>query len=125
MSRSIRTCHQIADGGIYIQRFITAPMDAGRVRRRRWGARGTREGAGSGIGACTGCPPARPTPAVTGFDTKLWKTRERKPEAEVIEIAAPPIIDMVEFETVPTLLKSRSPVLAAPRIVSVRPGEVR
>jgi site-specific DNA recombinase len=39
------------------------------------------------------------------FNTKYWKTRERKPEAEVV----PPIIDMAEFEAVQTLLKTRSP----------------
>jgi site-specific DNA recombinase len=52
------------------------------------------------------------------FNTKLWKTRERKPEAEVVEMAVPPIIDATEFEAVQMLLKSRSPVLTAPRIVS-------
>src|SRR3954469_8845871 len=49
---------------------------------------------------------------------KLWKTRERKPEMEVVEMAVPPIIDAAEFEAVQTLLKSRSPALTAPRIVS-------
>jgi site-specific DNA recombinase len=52
------------------------------------------------------------------FNTKVWKTRERKPDAEVVEMAVPPIIDAAEFEAVQTLLKSRSPALTAPRIVS-------
>jgi site-specific DNA recombinase len=52
------------------------------------------------------------------FNTKYWKTRERKPEAEVVEMAAPPIIDVAEFEAVQTLLKMRSPALTAPRVVS-------
>ena len=52
------------------------------------------------------------------FNTKLWKTRERTPEAEVVEMAVPPIIEAAEFETVLTLLKTRSPALTAPRIVS-------
>src|SRR5215471_2024806 len=52
------------------------------------------------------------------FNTKLWKTREPKPEAEVVEMAVPPIIEVAEFETVQTLLKTRSPALTAPRIVS-------
>jgi DNA invertase Pin-like site-specific DNA recombinase len=52
------------------------------------------------------------------FNTKLWKTRERKPDAEVVEMAVPPIIDSSEFEAVQTLLKTRSPALTAPRIVS-------
>jgi site-specific DNA recombinase len=50
--------------------------------------------------------------------TKLWKTREPKPEAEVVEMAVPPIIEVAEFEAVQTLLKTRSPALTAPRIVS-------
>ncbi|UPK35259.1 recombinase family protein [Bradyrhizobium sp. 186] len=52
------------------------------------------------------------------FNTKYWKTRERKPEAEVVEMAVPPIIDVAEFEAVQTLLKTRSPALTAPRVVS-------
>jgi site-specific DNA recombinase len=43
------------------------------------------------------------------FNTKFWKTRERKPEAEVVEMAVPPIIEVAEFEAVQALLKSRSP----------------
>jgi site-specific DNA recombinase len=52
------------------------------------------------------------------FNTKYWKTRERKPEAEVIEMAVPPIIEAAEFEVVQTLLKTRCPALTAPRVVS-------
>jgi site-specific DNA recombinase len=52
------------------------------------------------------------------FNATLWKTRERKADAEVVEMAAPPIIEAAEFEAVQTLLKSRSPALTAPRIVS-------
>jgi hypothetical protein len=52
------------------------------------------------------------------FNTKLWKTRLRKPEAEVVEMAVAPIINMAEFEAVQTLLKTRSPALTAPRIIS-------
>src|SRR5438445_3793048 len=52
------------------------------------------------------------------FNTKYWKMRERKPEAEVVEMAVPPIIDVAEFEVVQTLLKTRSPALTAPRVVS-------
>src|ERR1700738_3611588 len=51
------------------------------------------------------------------FNTKYWKTRERKPDAEVVEMAVPPIIDAAEFEAVQTLLKTRSPALSAPRVV--------
>jgi site-specific DNA recombinase len=52
------------------------------------------------------------------FNTKYWKTRERKPEAEVVEMIVPPIIDVAEFEAVQTLLKARSPAMTAPRVVS-------
>src|SRR4051812_1036248 len=52
------------------------------------------------------------------FNTKYWKTRERKPEAEVVEVIVPPIIDVAEFEAVQTLLKVRSPAMTAPRVVS-------
>jgi len=52
------------------------------------------------------------------FNTRFWKTRERKPDAEVVEMAVPPIIEAAEFEAVQALLKSRSPALTAPRIVS-------
>src|SRR6266487_3234418 len=52
------------------------------------------------------------------FNTRFWKTRERKPEAEVVEMTVPPIIDTAEFEAVQALLKTRSPALTAPRIVS-------
>src|SRR5450631_3282492 len=52
------------------------------------------------------------------FNTKYWKTREHKPETEIVEMAVPPIIDAAEFEAVQALLKARSPALTAPRIVS-------
>ena len=52
------------------------------------------------------------------FNTKFWKTRERKPEKEVVEMAVPPIVDKDEFEIVQMLLKSRSPAMVAPRVVS-------
>jgi site-specific DNA recombinase len=47
------------------------------------------------------------------FNTRFWKTRERKPEAEVVEMTVPPIIDTAEFEAV-----QASPALTAPRVVS-------
>ena len=52
------------------------------------------------------------------FNATFWKTRERKPETEVVEMAAPPIVEAAEFEAVQALLKSRSPALTAPRVVS-------
>jgi site-specific DNA recombinase len=50
------------------------------------------------------------------FNTKFWKTRERKPEADLVEMAVPPVIDPAEFEAVQALLKSRSPAMTAPRV---------
>ena len=52
------------------------------------------------------------------FNTRFWKTRERKPEMEVVEVTVPLIIDAAEFEAVQALLKTRSPALTAPRITS-------
>ena len=52
------------------------------------------------------------------FNTKFWKTRERKPDAEVVEMSVPQIIDASDFEAVQALLKTRSPALTAPRVVS-------
>jgi len=52
------------------------------------------------------------------FNTKFWKTRERKAESEIVEMAVPAIVDKDEFEVVQMLLKSRSPAMTAPRIVS-------
>ena len=52
------------------------------------------------------------------FNAKFWKTRERKPEAEIVEMAVPSIIEAAEFEAMQTLLKTRCPALTAPRIVS-------
>ena len=52
------------------------------------------------------------------FNTKFWKTRERKPETEVVEMMVPTIMDKAEFEAVQAHLRSRSPAWTAPRIVS-------
>src|SRR5450631_2043324 len=51
------------------------------------------------------------------FNTKFWKTRERKPETEVVEMMVPPIIELAEFEAVRAHLKARSLAWTAPRIV--------
>src|SRR5215467_5493562 len=52
------------------------------------------------------------------FNIRFWKTRERKPEAEVVEMAVPAIIDAAEFEAVQALLRTRHPAFTAPRITS-------
>jgi site-specific DNA recombinase len=52
------------------------------------------------------------------FNTHDWKTSARKPESEIVEMVVPPIIEPAQFEEVQALLKSRSPALTAPRVVS-------
>src|SRR3984957_16950956 len=52
------------------------------------------------------------------FNTKFWKTRQRKAETEIVEMSVPAIVDKDEFEVVQMLLKSRSPAMVAPRVVS-------
>jgi hypothetical protein len=58
------------------------------------------------------------TTYIGGFNTKFWKTRERKPDTVVVEMGARPIIDAAGFNAVQALLKTRCPAVAAPRIVS-------
>ena len=48
----------------------------------------------------------------------MERAGERKPDADVVEMAAPPIVEAAEFEAVQALLKSRSPALTAPRVGS-------
>jgi site-specific DNA recombinase len=48
------------------------------------------------------------------FNTKYWKTRERKPETEVVEMAVPPIIDAAEFEAVQMSRRACSCALSSP-----------
>ena len=52
------------------------------------------------------------------FNTKVWKTHERTPDAEVVEISVPPIVAASDFEAVQDLLKIRGPALTALRVVS-------
>jgi site-specific DNA recombinase len=89
---------------------ITKHLNAAGVR--------TRDGGRWGIGAVHKVLTRTTYVGRHRFNTKLWKTRERKPEVEIVEMATPPIIDAAEFEAVQALLKTRSPALTAPRIVS-------
>jgi site-specific DNA recombinase len=93
---------------------ITKRLNAAGIR--------TRDGGRWGIGAVHKVLTRTTYIGRHRFNTKLWKTREPKPEAEVVEMAVPPIIEVAEFEAVQTLLKTRSPALTAPRIVSARPS---
>src|SRR5262249_71304 len=78
----------------------------------------TRDGGRWGVGAVHNLPTRKSYIGRHRFNTRFWKTRERKPDAEVVEMAVPPIIDAAEFEAVQALLKTRSPALTAPRVVS-------
>jgi site-specific DNA recombinase len=89
---------------------ITKHLNAAGIR--------TRDGGRWGIGAVHKVLTRTTYIGRHQFNTKFWKTRERKPAAEIVEMAAPPIIDAAEFEAVQMLLKTRSPALTAPRIVS-------
>ena len=89
---------------------ITKHLNAAGIR--------TRDGGRWGIGAVHKVLTRTTYVGRHRFNTKFWKTRERKPEAEVIEMTVPSIIEVAEFEAVQALLKSRSPALTAPRIVS-------
>ena len=89
---------------------ITKHLNAAGIR--------TRDGGRWGIGAVHKVLTRTAYIGRHRFNTRFWKTRECKPEAEVVEMAVPPIIDLAEFEAIQALLKSRSPALTAPRIVS-------
>ena len=52
------------------------------------------------------------------FNLRCARTKERKPEAEVVEMATPPIIDEATFAEVQARLKARNPAFIAPRTVS-------
>jgi DNA invertase Pin-like site-specific DNA recombinase len=89
---------------------ITKHLNAAGIR--------TRDGGRWGIGAVHKVLTRTTYVGRHRFNTKFWKTRERKPDIEVVEMAAPPIIDAAEFGAVQALLKTRSPAVTAPRIVS-------
>src|SRR5882724_13103541 len=78
----------------------------------------TRDGGRWGIGAVHKVLTRTTYVGRHRFNTRLWKTRERKPETEIVEMAVPPIIEVAEFEAVQALLKARSPAWTAPRVVS-------
>jgi site-specific DNA recombinase len=89
---------------------ITKHLNASGIR--------TRDGGRWGIGAVHKVLTRTTYVGRHRFNAKFWKTCERKPDTEVVEMAAPPIIDAAEFEAVQALLKTRSPTVTAPRIVS-------
>lgn len=78
----------------------------------------TRDGGRWGVGAVHNALTRTTYIGRHRFNTRFWKTRERKLEMEVVEMTVPAIIEAAEFEAVQALLKTRSPALTAPRVVS-------
>ncbi|WP_334150378.1 recombinase family protein [Hyphomicrobium sp.] len=52
------------------------------------------------------------------FNVSSWRKKERKADAEVVEVAVAPIISEDEFAEVQSIIRSRSPQLKAPRFVT-------
>ncbi|WP_374308935.1 recombinase family protein [Methylocella sp.] len=52
------------------------------------------------------------------YNTRSAKTREKKPEAEIVEIAVPAIIDQSTFDRVQAKLAANNPHVTAPRVVN-------
>jgi site-specific DNA recombinase len=52
------------------------------------------------------------------FNQKFWKTRERKSEEEVVEVAVPSIVDEHLFARVQRQLHARSPKVVPPRVTT-------
>src|ERR1700730_13323511 len=65
----------------------------------------TRDGGRWGIGAVHKVLTRTTYVGRHRFNTKFWKTRERSPDAEVVEMAVAPIVEAAEFEAVQALLK--------------------
>ena len=80
---------------------ITTHLNAAGIR--------TRDGGRWGIGAVHNVLTRTTYVGRHRFNTTLWKTGERKPEAEVVEMAVPPIIDTAEFEAVRTIPQEPQP----------------
>jgi site-specific DNA recombinase len=52
------------------------------------------------------------------FNTREHKTRQPKPEGEIIDVPVPAIIEPDEFEAIQSLLRSRNPKVTPPRVVT-------
>ena len=52
------------------------------------------------------------------FNVRSWRKKERKPDAEVVEMTSPPIVDEDLFHAVQSALKARSPAMVHPRFVN-------
>src|SRR5437660_9071144 len=105
-AETVRLIFRLARGGDGTSgpmgvKSITKHLNAAGIR--------TRDGGRWGIGAVHKVLTRTTYVGRHRFNTKSWKTRERKPAAEVVEMMAPPIIDVAEFEAVQALLKTRKP----------------
>lgn len=78
----------------------------------------TRRGSRWGVGPLHAIL-TRPTyKGLHRFNRKVWKTREDKPESEIITIDVPAIIEPARFDAVQKRLKSRNPKVTPPRVVT-------
>jgi site-specific DNA recombinase len=89
---------------------IATHLNAARVR--------TRDGGRWGVGGVHAVLTRTTYVGRHRFNLRRSRARERNPDAEIVEMTVPPIIDAADFAAVQVLLKSRSPALTAPRIVS-------
>lgn len=78
----------------------------------------TRRGARWGIGPLHKLITSATYKGEHRFNTKVWKTREAKPETEHVVVPVDPIIDGVTFDAVQAQLKSRNPRSTPPRVVT-------
>ncbi|MCO6388265.1 recombinase family protein [Aliihoeflea sp. 40Bstr573] len=78
----------------------------------------TRRGARWGIGPLHKLITCTTYKGEHRFNTKVWKTREAKPESEQVVVPVDPIIDAKTFDAVQAQLKARNPKSTAPRTVT-------
>lgn len=52
------------------------------------------------------------------FNRKVWKTKERKPDADQIGVPVEPIIDEATFDAVQAMLRAKNPKVTPPRVVT-------
>ena len=78
----------------------------------------TRRGARWGIGPLYLILTRTTYKGIHQFNRRYWKTKQAKPETEVISVPVEPIIDELEFDAVQSLLKAKNPKNVAPRVVT-------
>lgn len=78
----------------------------------------TRKGARWGIGPLHKLITSTTYKGEHRFNTKAWKTREAKPDAEHVVVPVDPIIDPAIFDAIQAQLKTRNPKATPPRVVT-------